>query len=254
MTVRREGVQGVRKPAGPWRLLVPCILLGAGVLFSTSAETSDGTDLRSDGRVQLEQLIAERDSTVRQLDAQLRNLRREVDAVTAAESKQDAGVAVQQRRVDGLRAPAGLTALRGPGVVVRLDDAPRQADGSLPAGASVDDVVVHQQDVQAVVNALWVGGADAMSIMGQRVVATSAVRCVGNTLLLQGRTYSPPFVIAAIGDHSKLLAALANEPGVSILQQYVAAYGVGYQVDTKTEVTVPAFDGPLSLVHARPAS
>ena len=61
-------------------------------------------------------------------------------------------------------------------------------------------VVVHQQDVQGVVNALWRGGAEAMQIMDQRVISTSAVRCVGNTLLLQGRVSSPPYTITAVGD------------------------------------------------------
>lgn len=235
-------------------MLVPCILLAAGVLFSTSAETSQGTDLRAGRRLQLEQLIAQRNANVRTLDGQLRKLRREVDRATAAEASQNAGVAAAQRRANGLRAPAGLTGLRGPGVVVTLDDAPRGADGSLPAGASPDDVVVHQQDVQAVVNALWAGGAEAMTIMGQRVVATSAVRCVGNTLLLQGRTYSPPFVIAAVGNPGDMLRALSEEPGVALFQQYVAAYRLGYRVDTKDEITVPAFEGSLALAHARPVA
>lgn len=236
----------------PWRLLVPCILLGAGVLFSTSAETSQGTDLRAGRRLQLEQLIAQREAGIVILDARSRTLRREVDNATAAESGQDAGVAAAQGHADALRAPAGLTGLRGPGVIVTLDDAPRGSDGSLPPGASADDVVVHQQDVQAVVNALWAGGADAMTIMGQRVVATSAVRCVGNTLLLQGRTYSPPFLIAAIGSPGEMLRRLSTEPGVAVFLEYVDAYRLGYRAETKSEVSVPAFDGPLSLVHARP--
>ncbi|PZS35911.1 MAG: hypothetical protein DLM59_02095 [Pseudonocardiales bacterium] len=242
------------RPPGPWRFLVPCIALGAGVLFSTSAETSKGTDLRSGRRLQLEQLITERNASVKTLDAQRRSLRRQVDQATTAESGRDAGVATAQKQADGLRLPSGLSALEGPGLVVALDDAPRGAGGALPAGAGPDDVVVHQQDVQAVVNALWAGGADAMTIMGQRVVATSAVRCVGNTLLLQGRTYSPPFVIAAIGDPSRLRSALGAEPGVSLFREYVAAYHLGYQVETRSEVTVPAFDGSLSLSYARPGS
>jgi uncharacterized protein YlxW (UPF0749 family) len=242
----------LRNPPGVWRVLVPCIALGAGLLFSTSAETSKGTDLRSGRRLQLEQLISDRNSSVKALDAQLRSLRRQVDRSTAAESRRDAGVAAAQERVDALRPPSGLSKLKGPGVVVSLDDAPRRADGALPTGAGPDDVVVHQQDVQAVVNALWAGGADAMTIMGQRVVATSAVRCVGNTLLLQGRTYSPPFVIAAIGNPAALQRALSNEPGVSLFRQYVDAYHLGYRVETRNEVTVPAFDGSLSLAYARP--
>ncbi len=242
----------MRRLPGPWRVLVPCIALAAGVLFSTSAETAKGTDLRAGRRQQLEQLIAERNASVQRLDRQLRSVRQELDRSTASASREDAGVAAATARSDRLRLPTGLVALRGPGLVVQLDDAPRAPDGTLPPGAGPDDVVVHQQDVQAVVNALWNGGADAMSIMGQRVVATSAVRCVGNTLLLQGRVYSPPFVITAIGDPAGLHSALAREPGVQLFREYVAAYHLGYRADSKSGVTVPAYEGSLSLAYARP--
>lgn len=241
----------MRRLPGGWRLLVPCIALAAGVLFSTSAETSHGTDLRAGRQQQLQQLIVERNSSVRTLDAQLRSLRTEVDRATAGASRKDLGVAAAQTRVNALRAPTGLSAMHGPGLTVSLDDAPRRSDGSLPDGAGPDDVVVHQQDVQAVVNALWSGGADAMTIMGQRVVATSAVRCVGNTLLLQGRTYSPPFVVAAIGNPSAMQAQLAREPGVALFRQYVDAYGLGYQVIPRSELRVPGFEGSLALSYAR---
>ena len=91
-------------------------------------------------------------------------------------------------------------------------------DGSRPPDASNDDLVVHQGDVQAVVNALWAGGAEAMSIMNVRVLTTSAVRCVGNTLLLHGRVYSPPFKIVAIGDPAALQQALASSQGVRLFK------------------------------------
>ena len=111
-----------------------------------------------------------------------------------------------------------------------MSDAPRDADGNYPDGVDPDDLVVHQQDVQSVVNALWAGGAEAMMIMDQRVLTTSAVRCIGNTLLLQGRTYSPPFVVTAIGDAARMSAALDAEPGVRLLLQYVDKYKLGYEV------------------------
>ena len=103
---------------------------------------------------------------------------------------------------------------RARAVTVTLDDAPRADQRSdLAAGARPDDLVIHQQDVQGVVNALWAGGAEAMTIMGQRVVATTAVRCVGNTLLLHGRVYSPPFVVTAVGDPARLRARARRRPG-----------------------------------------
>ena len=115
-----------------------------------------------------------------------------------------------ERRSSGLELAAGVVPVSGPGLVVTLNDAPR--DAAVPAQAGPDDLVVHQQDVQAVVNALWSGGADAIMLQDQRVISTSAVRCVGNTLILQGRVYSPPYSITAIGDVPKLRAALGATP------------------------------------------
>lgn len=146
-----------------------------------------------------------------------------------------------------------MTPVTGASLTVSLDDAPRGAkvaDG-YPA-PSPDDLVVHQQDVQAVVNALWAGGARAMTIMGQRVISTSAVRCVGNTLLLQGRLYSPPYVVTAVGDPKRLRAALAQAPGVGLFRQYVSAYGLRYATHSAEHTTLPGYDGSVQLGYARP--
>ena len=58
------------------------------------------------------------------------------------------------------------------------------------------------------VNALWSGGAEAMTIQGQRVISTTGVKCVGNTVVLHGIPYAPPYVISAIGNPDRLRAAL----------------------------------------------
>src|SRR3712207_2287744 len=116
---------------------------------------------------------------------------------------------------------------------------------------SNDDLVVHQQDVQAVVNALWAGGAEAMSIMDVRVISTSAVRCVGNTLLLHGQAFSPPFTIRAIGDPEAMRASLAGSAGVQQFRDAVADFGLGYQETVEGDVTVPAYDGSTGLRSAQ---
>ena len=113
--------------------------------------------------------------------------------------------------------------------------------------------MVHQQDVQAVVNAMWAGGAEAMMIMDQRVLTTSAVRCIGNTLLLQGRTYSPPFVVTAIGDAEAMTAALDAQPGVRLYRQYVDKFQLVYDVTPLDNVVLPAYDGPIRLTSAKQA-
>ena len=148
---------------------------------------------------------------------------------------------------------AGLVALTGPGVEITLDDAPRRADGSLPIGARPDDLVIHQSDVQGVVNAVWAAGADAVAIMDQRLIATSAVRCVGNVLLLQGRTYSPPFVVTAVGDAEAIRAQLAASPQVQVFRQAVEEYGLGFAVREREELTLPAYDGQPAMEYATAA-
>jgi uncharacterized protein YlxW (UPF0749 family) len=229
---------------------VPVIALLAGVLFATSAETARGTDLRSGRRVELTQLITAQEKAVGDATDQVRTLQGEVDGMEKQAAGRDARVAGVRTATEPLESSVALKAVRGPGLTVVLDDAPRLPDGALPAGARPDDVIVHQQDVQSVVNALWAGDADAMSIMGQRVTTTGAVRCVGNTLLLYGRTYSPPFRVTAIGDATRMRAALANEPGVKLYRQAVQYFGLGYEVKDEHEVTLPGYDGPLRLNYA----
>jgi len=233
-----------------WRVLVPAIALLAGVLFATSAETARGTDLRSGRRVELTQLIVARESSVGETTARVRALQAEVDELEKDAASRDGRVAAVRTSDGPLEREVGLRPARGPGLAVVLDDAPRGPNGALPSGARPDDVIVHQQDVQAVVNALWAGGAEAMSIMGQRVTNTAAVRCVGNTLLLYGRTYSPPFRVTAIGEVAPMRAALERQPGVRLYLQAVRYFGLGYEVKDEREVTLPGYDGPLRLNYA----
>jgi uncharacterized protein YlxW (UPF0749 family) len=241
-----------RGPRSRWSPLVPAIAALAGLLFTTSARTAAGTNLRDDRRPELTSLIAERRLDVDRDEATAGRLRAQIDATTARIADSDGLVREQAQRADGSRPAAGFTALRGPGLSVRLDDAPRRPGGALPPGARPDDVVVHQQDVQSAVNALWAGGAEAMVIMGIRVISVSAVRCVGNTLLLHGRVFSPPFRIEAIGDPDRMRAALEVDPGVRAFRDAAAAYGLGYAVVQRGDILAPAYTGSVSLDHATP--
>jgi uncharacterized protein YlxW (UPF0749 family) len=238
-----------------WKALVPLTAGLAGLLLATSAVTARGTDLRASRALDVSQLIQRQQRTLAQLTHDEASLRSQISAATKAAAVGNGTIRQLQRQAGGLLGPAGLTALTGPGLSVALDDAPRgEQQRDLDAGAQPDDLVIHQQDVQGVVNALWAGGADALAIMGVRVVGTTAVRCVGNTLLLAGRVYSPPFVVTAIGDPRRLRRALDADPAVQVFRQYVAAYGLGYRVSIPNNVKLPAYSGPLELSQVQAAS
>ena len=231
------------------RLLVALMALVAGLLLSTTAVTARGTDLRSDRRLQLSDLLVRQRVDLQQRELAAADLRAQVQQATERSAARDERTAAQRRQVAPVALAAGLVPVRGPALTVDLDDAPPSATSSDP-----DDLVVHQQDVQAVVNALWAGGAEAMTLMGQRVISTSAVRCVGNTVVLHGKVYGPPFVVTAIGDRQAMRSALAREPGVELFRRYVEEFGLGYRVQAQDDVLLPAYTGTVELPSSTAAA
>jgi uncharacterized protein YlxW (UPF0749 family) len=225
----------------------------AGLLLVTTARTHQTKRPPTTTQNRLADLVATEQRDIASETKREQSLQKQISDLTSAAATQDQAVAAEERVGAALEGPAGLLPVHGPSYTVSLDDAPKDAPvaAGYPAPGP-DDLVVHQQDVQAVVNALWAGGAEAMTIMGQRVIATSAVRCVGNTLLLQGRVYSPPFVVSAIGDPARLAAALKAAPGVKIFEQYVTAYGLRFSTDESGNSLFPGYDGSVNLTHAQP--
>jgi len=238
-----------RRPRLTWGLVVPVVMASAGVMFAMSFQTAQGRDLRADR--DLPQLIMEGDSRVAEKASVLDGLEKEVEALSKTNAPADEHLSSLTRAADELAGPAATTKVRGAALEVTLDDAKRTAD-SLPDGFTADDIVVHQQDVQAVVNALWTSGAEAMMIQDQRVISTSAVRCVGNTLILQGRVYAPPYRITAIGDIDRMQQGLDADASVNIYKQYVDAVGLGYALHTHNSIEFPAYSGSVDFQYASP--
>ena len=142
-----------------------------------------------------------------------------------------------------MREPAGLLAQVGPGVTVTLSD----ASADVTSSSSVDPklLIVHQQDIQAVVNAMWKAGAQAITIQGQRVVSTTGIRCIGNSVQLQGVPYSQPYVISAVGDPAALTAEIARDPYLQVYREDAAdpEIAVGWDEQVEDKITAPAYDG-----------
>ncbi len=212
----------------------------AGFLFVASGITADGTDIRTGGLEDLRSLVLDRANKVAILQVQVDELATQVNDLSL--TNVDPALSSQITRLEQV---TGLTPVTGSALQISLDDAPRELGAALAAGVAPDDLIVHQQDVQAVVNAMWRGGAIAIQVMDQRIISTSAIRCVGNTLSLQGRVYSPPFVITAVGNISELQQSLNDEPGVSLYREYVDRLNLGYDVSIINQTTVPAWKGSI---------
>ena len=238
---RRAG----RRPGA--RVLTAAVCAIAAFLIVLSTVNARGSDLRPGRNTDLVSLVADQSRRNAELTRQVTDLRAQVDALSAAENASSGSDLSEQ--VERQEQEAGLTSVTGPAVAVTLDDAPSSVQAN---GIDADLLVVHQQDIQSVVNALWSGGAEAMTIQGQRVISTTGIKCVGNTVVLHGVPYAPPYVISAIGDQARLESALATSTSVQIYRQYVDAYGLVYDEGREGSVTFPAHEGSLDLQHAQP--
>ncbi|MGW6139089.1 DUF881 domain-containing protein [Streptomyces sp. NPDC055140] len=236
----------------PVRILTVAVFALAGLIFFTSFNTAKGTNIRTDASLlKLSDLIQERSHKNGQLEESNGAIRDDVDTLT---ERGGAGTKAEDAKLSALEKASGTKKLRGQAVSVTLADAPPNATAKLPGypEPQPNDLVIHQQDLQAVVNALWNGGAQGIKVMDQRLIATSAVRCVGNTLILQGRVYSPPYKITAVGDPEKLKQALAVSPQIQNYMLYVNAYGLGWKVEDDGAVTLPGYSGTVDLHYAKP--
>lgn len=229
----------------PW--LTALVLALAGFMMSTAAVNSRGHDLRPDHDGDLARLVRSQASHNADQARQVSELHEQINALSR-QHEASPSPSPAQRDEEAL---TGLLPVRGTALRVTLDDAPLTVN---PQGVDANMLVVHQQDIQTVVNALWAGGAEAMTIQGQRVIATTGIKCVGNTVVLHGVPYAPPYRIEAMGDVAAMRRALDDSEQVRIYRQYVEAYQLGWKVEDLGTVTMPAHSGSLELSRATPAA
>ena len=201
-----------------------------GYLFVTNLRVNRTATVTSDTASLIEQRVQE----VNKLQEEVNKLSSDVNTMTELATKDDNS----SKTTDDPGSGTTLSAVEGPGVTVTLDDSPmwEQVVDSSGSSDDIDKYVIHQQDIEAVVNALWEGGAEAMMLMDQRVLFNSAVICSGNVVSLHGKKYSPPFTISAIGDSDKLIQALNDSPTIKIYKQYVSSFGLGWKVERKKDL------------------
>jgi uncharacterized protein YlxW (UPF0749 family) len=233
-----------------WRIGTPLVFLACGALFVVSEANSEGTDLRPGRITDLAGLVQNESVHLKTLQDRAASLNQEVDQLS--QSVDDSEVRRARAQARALRGPAGRLPVTGPGITVTLADAPKEVRES--STQDINLLVVHQQDIQAVVNAMWQAGADAVTIQGQRVVTTTGIKCAGSSVELNGIYYSQPYVISAVGNTSRLLSSIDGD-------DYIARYRsdseqediqVGWSLEFESRIEAPAYDGLLNVEYAKP--
>jgi uncharacterized protein YlxW (UPF0749 family) len=143
---------------------------------------------------------------------------------------------------------AGLTSLRGPGVLVILDDSAVQ----VPPGADPNAYIIHEYDLRDIVNLLWMAGSEAIAINDERLVGNSSLYCVGSTVMVNNTRLSPPYLIRAIGNSRVQQDYLHNPSYLQELKQKQESYGLRFDVRSIANLVVPAYSGGFLVEYARP--
>ena len=201
-------------------------------------------------RKALEQLVAERRESIDALLAQTRRIEEKLRRVEARVGSGSAELGALLREVNGLRVAAGMGALRGPGVVVTLEDSDRA-----PASRSeASDLRIQDLDLRSVVNTLWRAGAEAVSINGRRVVSTTAIRAAGGSILVNYGAVTSPYRIVALGQPETMRRMMAGSEVGRRFQVWTQVYGLGFDVATAPAIRVPALRGGVAVRYASPES
>ncbi|WIK64201.1 DUF881 domain-containing protein [Gleimia hominis] len=218
------------------RFLVPAC---AGLLFMLPHGDPHGT-ARYTG-TDVHALVMKKQQVVNQIKTENQQLRGELTTQLNKQLENQGPANATEPSV-----PSGIT---GSGITVTLTDA--VVPDTLPKDTNVDDLVIHQQDIEATLNALWTGGAEAVSVQGNNVTMTSTIRCVGNVINIDGHLYSPPYEISAIGNNAQLHRALNNDPQIQVIQAYVVRYGLGFSVKDNSEITIKTPEKMAELKYAK---
>ena len=203
-----------------WSITFVCIILG----FILSTEFRQEDEIVSQ--------VKELSTQILKLEWERDELNKKLTAMKEKFEPSEEEISI----IENLKLRAGLTALEGSGVIVRMNDSNRE----ISKGENPNMYVIHDEDILRIINELRAAGAEAISINGQRLIATSEIRCAGPTLSVNNVRSAPPFEIIAIGDKNSLENSIKMRGGV---EDALKVWGIQIEVHAVENVYIPPYKG-----------
>ncbi len=234
-----------------WQITLGIALLALGFLIATQLRSeTPRVRYSSNERVALVETARDLQSSQDALKSRLLALRGQIQTI---ESQGEGSAALSRdldERLRQARIAAGLTGLQGQGLVLQLAD----SSTTVPPGNNPTDYLVSARDIRTVVEELWLAGAEAIAVNGERVTSGSAIIDIGGSVLLNAAYLSPPYQIAAIGP-SGLFDQVNSSAGFrGFVKSRVEAFGLQVSFAEIKDVTIPAYAGTINLRYARSAA
>lgn len=237
-------MQGLESRLSRWHPSLTAVFFVLGFLLATAFSTQQRFGERPGPRKQdLVEFIKKQREERERLGRQLAEVRKALSRIDSERTGERGQLAAYSRNLSRLKRKAGLKGLLGPGLEVVLGDAPR-----VPFGAEPESYLIHDYDLQIVVNALWRGGARAVAVNNERFVANTGIRSAGSTILINSKPQGGPYRIKATGKPSRLEKALKEDSDAALLLgEYAEKYGLILRISRKNELRLPPYSGSLGL-------
>jgi uncharacterized protein YlxW (UPF0749 family) len=231
-----------------WQVTLGIALLALGFLIAAQL-ASEGPRIRytTQERSPLVETVTELQAQREQLKDRIVELRA---AIQDAEQRgQGSATLIQQLndQLDQARLAAGLTPLNGTGFALELDDSTQP----IPPGGNAADYLVTARDIRTIVEEMWLAGAEAVAINGERVTTSTAVVDVGGTILVNSAYLAGPYQIVALGPKDLYQRVSQSQGFVDFIRARAQTYGIGVSFLEPSSVDIPGFAGTVGFTHGQ---
>ena len=236
----------MKNKAGRATIFAVCILLGflLALQFKSVRFHQQQSAVPSRNE-QLTQLLLEEQTRNEQLTKQLDQYKEENEKFRQEAQESGGYATVLGEQLERAKILAGRSAVHGPGITVTLSD----STAASAQGTDENAFVVHDTDLLRVINELRAAGAEALSLNGERIIATSEIRCAGPVVSINNRRYNIPFVIQAIGDPETMEAALKMRGGVI---DELVTFQIEAVIEKHEDITIDALRHDVTFQYAKP--
>jgi uncharacterized protein YlxW (UPF0749 family) len=234
-----------------WQVTLTVALAALGFLIAAQLR-SEGPRVRytTQERSPLVETALGLQSNQEALKARILDLNRQIRDVQGSGQGSAALVKSLNDQLEAARVAAGLVAVEGPGMVLQLDD----STVPVPSGASAADYLVTAQDLRTAVDGLWLAGAEAIAVNGERVTAVTAISDIGGSVLVNYAYLSPPYQITALGPKGLYDRLSAQPTFAELVRTRADAFGIQISFAEPDKVVIPAYAGPVNLDAAQVVS
>lgn len=231
-----------------WQITLGLALLALGFLIAAQL-ASEGPRIRytSQERTPLVETTLDLQAQQAGLKQQILALRADIQDLEAAGQGGATVTRDLNRQLEQERIAAGLVAMSGPGIVIQLSDSTVAA----PPDGNDRDYLVSGQDVLAVVEELWLAGAESVAVGGERVTNATAIVDIGGSVLVNSAYIAPPYEVRAIGPADMFDRLTQSQGFVDFIRARSETFGIGVGYAVQDAVDLPAYAGAVNLRYGR---